>query len=224
MPPADKEQLSLDEAAFLEWWVSAALPEEQSIESIIFPSEQQAYVQSVMGDNPLAIQARAAKARSKDLLLKYADFQTRYPGLLVQSVVGETLFELNAVSLLGYDEASVRTALEPLADSLIRIDWNRRQLDAAWAKLFSAASIVEVLNLSDSSFSDEDLLLLLSTMPKLKKVNLTGTKFSDDQVDSIRAHSNIETIVLTGTQLSEAGYRRLINHSPGAEIISDYSM
>ena len=28
-----------------------------------------------------------------------------------------------------------------------------------WAKLFSAAAIVEVLNLSDSSFSDEDLLL-----------------------------------------------------------------
>ncbi|MEC7609022.1 MAG: c-type cytochrome domain-containing protein, partial [Verrucomicrobiota bacterium] len=83
MPPADKEQLSLDEAAFLEWWVSAALPEEQSIESTSFPSEQQAYVQSIMGDSPLAIQARAAKARNKDLLLKYADFQTRYPGLLV---------------------------------------------------------------------------------------------------------------------------------------------
>ena len=153
MPPADKEQLSLDEAAFLEWWVSVALPEEQSIESISFPTEQEAYVQSIMGDSPVATQARAAKARSKDLLLKYADFQTRYPGLLVQSVVGEALFELSAVSLLGYDEASVRTALEPLADSLVRIDWNRRQLDAAWAKLFSTAAIVEVLNLSDSSFS-----------------------------------------------------------------------
>ena len=70
-----------------------------------------------MGDSPLAIQARAAKTRNKDLLLKYADFQTRYPGLLVQSVVGEALFEFNSVSLLGYDEASVRTALEPLADN-----------------------------------------------------------------------------------------------------------
>ena len=177
-----------------------------------------------MGGSAVAIQARAAKARSKDLLLKYADFQTRYPGLLVQSVVGEACFELSAVSLLGYDEASVRTALEPLADSLIRIDWNRRQLDAAWAKLFSTAAIVEVLNLSDSSFSGEDLLLLLSTMPELKKVNLTGTEFSDEQVDSISAHSNIETIVLTGTQLSEGGYQKLIKHLPGAEIISDYSM
>ena len=224
MPPADKEQLSLDEAAFLDWWVSAALPEEQSIESISFPTKQEAYVQSIMGDNPVAIQARVTKARSKDLLLKYADFQTRYPGLLVQSVVGEALFELNAVSLLGYDEASVRSALEPLVDSLIRIDWNRRQLDTAWAKLFSTAAVVEVLNLSDSNFSDEDLLLLLSTMPELKKVNLTGTEFSDEQVDSIRVHSNIETIVLTGTQLSEVGYQKLINHLPGADIISDYSM
>ena len=117
MPPADKEQLSLDEAAFLEWWVSAALPEEQSIESTSFPSEQQAYVQSIMGDSPLAIQARAAKARNKDLLLKYADFQTRYPGLLVQSVVGDALFEFNSVSLLGYDEASVRTARHLLITS-----------------------------------------------------------------------------------------------------------
>lgn len=224
MPPADKEQLSLDEAAFLEWWVSAALPEEQSIESTSFPSEQQAYVQSIMGDSPLAIQARAAKARNKDLLLKYADFQTRYPGLLVQSVVGEALFEFNSVSLLGYDEASVRTALEPLADNLIRIDWNRRQLDTAWAKLFSTAAIVEVLNLSDSSFSDEDLQLLLSKMSELKKVNLAGTEFSDGQVDSVCAHSKIETIVLTGTQLSEVGYQKLINYLPSAEIISDYSM
>ena len=224
MPPADKEQLSLDEAAFLEWWVSAALPEEQSIESTSFPSEQQAYVQSIMGDSPLAIQARAAKARNKDLLLKYADFQTRYPGLLVQSVVGEALFEFNSVSLLGYDEASVRTALEPLADNLIRIDWNRRQLDTAWAKLFSTAAIVEVLNLSDSSFSDEDLQLLLSKMSELKKVNLAGTEFCDGQVDSVCAHSKIETIVLTGTQLSEVGYQKLINYLPSAEIISDYSM
>ena len=61
-------------------------------------------------------------------------------------------------------------------------------------------------------------------MPELKKVNLTGTEFSDEQVDSISAHSNIETIVLTGTQLSEGGYQKLIKHLPGAEIISDYSM
>jgi hypothetical protein len=224
MPPAEKEQLSLDEAAFLDWWVSAALPEEQLIESISFPSEQETYVQSIIGDDPVAIQARSAKARSKDLLLRYADFQTRYPGLLVQSVVGEALFELSSASLLGYDETSVRTALEPLADSLIRIDWNRRQLDAEWVKLFSTAAIVEVLNISDSSFSEADLLLLLSAMPELKKLNLTGTRFSDEQVDSIRSHSNIETIVLTGTDLSESGYRKLINHLPGAEIISDYSM
>ena len=224
MPPAEKEQLSSDEAAFLDWWVSSALSEEQSIESISFPVEQQSYVQSIIGDDPVAIQARSAKARSKDLLLKYADFQTRYPGLLVQSVVGEALFELSSASLMGYDEASVRTALEPLADSLIRIDWNRRQLDAAWAKLFSTAAIVEVLNISDCSFSNEDLLLLLSAMPELKKLNLTGTGFADEHVDSIRAHSSIETIVLTGTELSETGYGKLIKHLPSAEIISDYSM
>ena len=224
MPPADKEQLSSDEAAFLDWWVSSALSEEQSIESISFPVEQQTYVQSIIGDDPVAIQARSAKARSKDLLLRYADFQTRYPGLLVQSVVGEALFELSSASLMGYDETHVRAALEPLVDSLIRIDWNRRQLDAAWAKLFSTAAIVEVLNISDSRFSEEDLLLLLSAMPELKKLNLTGTGFADEHVDSIGAHSNIETIVLTGTELSETGYQKLIKHLPGAEIISDYSM
>ena len=224
MPPADKEQLSSDEAAFLDWWVSSALSEEQSIESVSFPAEQQIYVQSIIGDDPVAIQARSAKARSKDLLLRYADFQTRYPGLLVQSVVGEALFELSSASLMGYDETHVRAALEPLVDSLIRIDWNRRQLDAAWAKLFSTAVIVEVLNISDSRFSEEDLLLLLSAMPELKKLNLTGTGFADEHVDSIRAHSNIETIVLTGTELSEAGYQKLIKHLPGAKIISDYSM
>ena len=224
MPPADKEQLSSDEAAFLDWWVSSALPEEQSIESVSFPAEQQTYVQSIIGNDPSAIQARSAKARSKDLLLRYADFQTRYPGLLVQSVVGEALFELSSASLMGYDETHVRAALEPLVDSLIRIDWNRRQLDAAWAKLFSTAAIVEVLNISDSRFSEEDLLLLLSAMPELKKLNLTGTGFADEHIDSIRAHSNIETIVLTGTELSETGYQKLIKHLPGAEIISDYSM
>ena len=81
-----------------------------------------------------------------------------------------------------------------------------------------------VLNLSDSSFSDEDLQLLLSKMSELKKVNLAGTEFCDGQVDSVCAHSKIETIVLTGTQLSEVGYQKLINYLPSAEIISDYSM
>ena len=224
MPPAEKKQLSLEEAAFLEWWVSAALPEEQLIDSTILPLEQQAYVQSILGNNPKAVQARAAKTRSKDLLARYADFQTHYPGILVQSVVGEALFELSAASLLGYDEASVRAALRPLADSLIRIDWNRRQLDTEWAKLLSAAGIVEVLNLSNSSFTASDLTLLLSKMRELKKVNLTGTDFSDEQIEGIRANSSIETIVLTDTQLSELGYRKLRSYLPSAEIISNYSM
>ena len=184
MPPAEKKQLSLDEAAFLNWWVSAALPEEQLINSVSFPVDQESYVQSIIGDDPGAIQARSAKARSKDLLVRYADFQTRYPGLLVQSVVGEALFELSSASLLGYDETHVRTALEPLANSLIRIDWNRRELDPEWAKLFSTASIVKVLNLSDS-VNASDLSLLLSKMSELKKVNLTGTEFTDEQVESI---------------------------------------
>ena len=143
---------------------------------------------------------------------------------MVQSVVGEALFELSAASLLGYDEASVRAALRPLADSLIRIDWNRRQLDTEWAKLLSTAGIVEVLNLSNSSFTASDLTLLLSKMRELKKVNLTGTDFSDEQIEGIRANSSIETIVLTDTQLSELGYRKLRSYLPSAEIISNYSM
>ena len=224
MPPAEKKQLSSDEAAFLNWWVSAALPEEQLINSVSFPVDQESYVQSIIGDDPGAIQARSAKARSKDLLVRYADFQTRYPGLLVQSVVGEALFELSSASLLGYDETHVRTALEPLANSLIRIDWNRRELDPEWAKLFSTASIVKVLNLSDSSFNASDLSLLLSKMPELKKVNLTGTEFTDEQVESIRTNVSIETIVLTDTQLSEVGYNKLRSYLPKTEIISNYSM
>ena len=118
----------------------------------------------------------------------------------------------------------MRAALEPLANSLIRIDWNRRELDPEWAKLFSTASIVKVLNLSDSSFNASDLSLLLSKMSELKKVNLTGTEFTDEQVESIRTNVSIETIVLTDTQLSEVGYNKLRSYLPKTEIISNYSM
>ena len=50
---------------------------------------------------------------------------------------------------------------------------------------------------------------------------MTGTEFTDEQVESIRTNVSIETIVLTDTQLSEVGYNKLRSYLPKTEIISD---
>jgi hypothetical protein len=224
MPPKDKAQLTAQEAAFLEWWVLAALPEAQLIDTITFPKEQQIYVQSIIGKDPKATQAREAKAQTKRLLKIYAEFQKDFPGVLVQSILGEPHFELSSVSMLGYDEVTVRAALEPLAGNLIRIDWNRRSLDVAWNDLFCKADGVEVLNLTDTVFAKADFLKLFASMSQLKKVNLTGTQLSDTQILSLPFNIDIETMVLTDTNLTENGYRKLMSNLPNTEIICNYSL
>jgi hypothetical protein len=154
----------------------------------------------------------------------YAEFQKDFPGVLVQSILGEPHFELSSVSMLGYDEVTVRAALEPLAGNLIRIDWNRRSLDVAWNDLFCKADGVEVLNLTDTVFAKADFLKLFASMSQLKKVNLTGTQLSDTQILSLPFNIDIETMVLTDTNLTENGYRKLMSNLPNTEIICNYSL
>ena len=177
MPPAERSQLDPAELAFLEWWIASGFEEDQMVRDLVIPEEHKTYVKSMTGDSPEAIKARALKEQTDRLMDAYAAMQDQFPGLLVQSVVNDAVFELSSSSMLGYDEAKVLKALAPLAENLVRIDWNRRILDAGWARLLLSKEL-EVLNLMDSEISPEVLSALLSEKSSLKKINLTGTAFA----------------------------------------------
>ncbi len=223
MPPAERSQLDSAELAFLEWWVASGLPEDQMVRDLVIPEEHQTYVNALIGDSPEAIEARALKVRSDTLMAAYGAVQAEFPGLLVQSVVKDTVFELSSSSMLGYDESAVQIALAPLAESLVRIDWNRRVLDETWVRLFALSKDLEILNLTDSDFSAEVLSFLLSEKSSLKKINLTGTAFCDEHIDHLLQNADIEMVVLTDTNLSESGFERLVVALPKTQLISSYS-
>jgi hypothetical protein len=65
---------------------------------------------------------------------------------------------------------------------------------------------------------------LLAKKNSLKKINLTGTAFSDRHIDHLIENSGIETIVLTDTDLSKSGFSRLISDLPGTQVISNFSL
>ena len=190
---------------------------------LVIPEEHQTYVNALIGDSPEAIEARALKVRSDTLMAAYGAVQAEFPGLLVQSVVKDTVFELSSSSMLGYDESAVQIALAPLAESLVRIDWNRRVLDETWVRLFALSKDLEILNLTDSDFSAEVLSFLLSEKSSLKKINLTGTAFCDEHIDHLLQNADIEMVVLTDTNLSESGFERLVVALPKTQLISSYS-
>lgn len=223
MPPAERSQLDPAELAFLEWWVASGFEEDQMVRDLVIPEEHKTYVNSLIGDSPEAMKARALKEQTDRLMDAYAAMQDQFPGLLVQSVVNDAVFELSSSSMLGYDEAKVLKALAPLAENLVRIDWNRRILDAGWARLFSLSKELEVLNLMDSEISPEVLSALLSEKSSLKKINLTGTAFCDEHIDDLLQNTAIETVVLTDTNLSESGFERLVAALPNTQLISSYS-
>lgn len=223
MPPADRPQLSDAELGFLNWWVGAGPDEMTRVADADLPEEYEVFALSRIGNSPEAIQAREAKARTRALFAAYAAIKQQFPGVLVQSVVGEPLFELSSASILGYDEQVLRTSLEPLMGSLVRIDWNRRALDAQWLALFAKADRLEVLNLADSEFSQDGLSQLLTRLGNLKKINLTGTAFADKHIDTLLSVTTLEALVTTDSQLSESGYRRLLAEFPDIQVISDFA-
>ncbi|RPG86600.1 MAG: hypothetical protein CBC33_002025 [Coraliomargarita sp. TMED73] len=224
MPPAERPQLDAGELAFLEWWVTAGLPENQLVRDTMIPEEHALYVNSLIGNSEEAMQAQALKMRKNALMAAYAEIQAQFPGVLVQSIQNDAVFELSSSSMFGYNEEAVREALAPLAESVVRIDWNRRPLDASWIHLFAQSKSLQVLNLTDCDFSADALSVLLAKKNSLKKINLTGTAFSDRHIDHLIENSGIETIVLTDTDLSKSGFSRLISDLPGTQVISNFSL
>lgn len=222
MPPIEKPQLTKSEIAFLEWWTEHGHQAQLKVADAPIPAALKPLVQSFIGDDPEAIRRREELKLKKELLHHYAEFSAKYPGVLAQSVVGEPIFELNAASLFGLDEAKLRAALQPLAPHLVRIDWTGRPLTPEWQETFLQPQNLHTLNLNQSSVSSPQLQALLQRHQSLTKLNLFATPIDDQALPALIppvAKGQLTSLILAETQLSKDALQQIRSAIPQVQVI-----
>jgi len=212
MPPKDKEQLTPEELAFLEWWVASAADPKLKVSKATFPEEIKPLIASFTGDSPDAIQRRQERAMKAALFERHQKIAAQFPGTLTQAVQGESRFELHSASMYDIDEAALRELIKPIVNYIVRVDWYNRRMEAEWVDLLKHCSNLEVLNLRQSEISEEQLIALIEQNPKLHSLNFYGVGISDTIIPTIKpriARGQLAKVNLTETQLSPEGLQEL---------------
>ncbi len=222
MPPKGKPQLNPDEIALIEFWIAGGAKEGQLVSKASIPVELEAFVQSLIGDSPEAIARRKAIEKRNGLLERYDVLRAAFPGVMVQSVQGQSIFELSSASIYDLDEAKLRSKIAPLAEEVIRLDWVNRDLEPEWQELFTKPKHLKVLNLSLSKVSNEQLVELLMAHPQLEKLNLTGTSVDDQVIDPLMTHlknGHLKFVILTESHISTESLSKIQRQYPNLNLI-----
>ncbi len=212
MPPKDKEQVTPEELAFLEWWVGSNAAPSLKVGEATFPEELKPLVLAFTGNSPDAIRRRQERELKAFLFKQYQKISLTFPGIVIQSVQGEARFELHSASMYNIDEATLREQIKPLLPKIVRIDWHNRTMGNEWLNLLSNCTNLEVLNLNQSKISEVKLIELIERNPKLNTLNFYGVAVSDNIIPYIKpkiAQGQLTKVNLSETQLTADGLLEL---------------
>jgi uncharacterized membrane protein len=195
MPPSDKDQLSKEEIAILDWWVKSGAPQGKTLKDAGAP---EAIVTAVGTLVPPEVLAKAAEAkRAADEKLKAAEAAKK--AALVSEVKVLSAEFKGALTFVSQDSGDLVFSAVGL-----RKDFGDEGLE----KLTQVGASLTELNLSGSGITDAGLVHL-KAMPHLRKLRLNDTAITDGALEHLAGLPELEFLVLFGTPVSDEGVIKL---------------
>ena len=203
MPPSGKPQLSANELALLRWWIAqgadfqkklADMPTDSSVAAIL--SKAGGPPRSPVFDLPVSAASASDLAKLRAAGAAVMPLGIDQPWLAV-SFAGNR--KLDAQSL---------SALRPVAEQVVDLDFSNTNLDAAlWEKLPALPHLTR-LHLARTQISDASLGKLPAS-GFLEFLNLSGTPVSDKGLGSLAGLKRLHTLYCWQTSVSAAGIQQL---------------
>ena len=189
MPPKGKVQLTPEEIALLEWWISLSNCFDCVVKEVEKTEKMHSVLKSFETDNsPRALIAREVDQVSDDWLMTLAD-----SGISVYSLAEDSpLYIVNMAGMKNLDKAKFK---------LLRKN---------------AENIVE-LNLANSNFSDT-LASYIRPFKHLTKLQWQGTSITDKAISSIKDLEYLESLNLYGTSVTN-GSLNIISELKGLKTV-----
>lgn len=230
MPPADKEQLTAEEIAILDWWVKTGAPQQKSLQDAEAPEEILKAAEQVMAvlKAPVAEPPKEAdpaeepkvdpeEAKREALKKAVAGLKEKFGGAL--NFVSQESSELhfNAVGIRKDFGDEQLASLADVGESIIELNLSGTMVtDAGMAKLAGMPNLKK-LRLNDTAVTDEGLAQLKG-LPQLEFLVLFGTQVTDAGMAHLKEISSLKKVFVGGTGVTEAGVTALQEGLPEAEV------
>jgi Leucine-rich repeat (LRR) protein len=222
MPPSDEPQLTKEEQALLEWWISEGASESVTIAAAKKTPEIEGLLAKSVIAAPVAKKvAKEEKPKStpltpeeKKVIAEVTAKMTALSASLMPLALDTELLRfgcVNAADKFGDKEIA---ELAPAAQQIVWADFARSKVTDAALSTVSKMTNLERLHLENTVITDAGLAQL-SALPKLTYLNLYGTKVTDAGLEKLKGNKALQKVFVWQTGVTKDGAKKLQDAIPG---------
>lgn len=212
MPPADKPQPSAEQIAFLDAWIVAGAPFDESFESQVTPPPVRAAPRTEFADEDTSTATDETSAVSAEpqapSTVAMDALRTRLVHVQPLSQTDSLLWIDFAAPAADIDDRAAMELLTPLLAHVAELSLARTQISDLTLGLLANATQLRKLDLRATAVSDAGLSSLDSA-PELRELNVSQTSIGDGAIEALVALPKLERLVLWRSAISAEGRARL---------------
>ena len=225
MPPEDKDQLSKEEIAVLEFWIQSGAKADATIASLKAPPAISKSIVAVLSALPAPSKATAKKTGAPKELTEsdkklIADTMKKVNaggGNLMPIAQDTPQLRFSALNVAKEFGDSQLAALNPVGKHILWLDVARSQVtDSGLANLKNMPNLTR-LHLENTKITDAGLTHLAG-LKKLEYLNLYGTPVSDAGIAKLSKLNTLQKLYLWQTKATDKGVALLSKSIPGIDI------
>jgi len=225
MPPESKPQITENEAALLEFWVTSGAATDKKFSELNPSPEIETALNAILNASP-----QDGDDDSSDHTDSHSDQEKRSAELesLVTEAQKKLGTSLNWLSLdspdLQFSAVSIRkqwsdehiSALQTVSANLNSLNLNGTSVGDNIAELLSQSNQLKDLRLAETSISNA---VLTSLPDSLEVLNLHSTSIDDAGLEKLKGKENLKRIYLWNSKVTEEGKQKLAELLPNLEIL-----
>lgn len=223
MPPEDKDQLTEQETALLEFWVQSGAKEKGSVADLK-PDEETAKAIAHVADNLPEVPESVAKADvpkvdpAKEKLVEETVGRISETGASLMPIAQNTPeLRYSALNISKDFTDDDLTALKPIADLIKWMDLARTGVTDKGLSHLSGMENLTRLHLENTGITDAGLDAI-KVLPNLEYLNLYGTKVTDAGIAKLSGAKSLKKLFLWQSKATEAGAKKLAAAIPGLDV------
>jgi uncharacterized membrane protein len=216
MPPKGKPQLSLHQAALLEWWIASGAPFNKQVKELSVPANIKpmlaALEASSGSDGQVDIPAsEVSVAAAKDMhALESRDVKVMPVG------ASSNYLQLNFVNAAAFSDKDIHLLL-PLKQQIAWLKLGNTQITDASLKTIRQLPNLTRLHLEHTAVTDTGMQELAGNRT-LRYLNLFGTRVTDHGLSALQQVSSLQRLYLYKTAISAKAILALKEHLPKLQV------
>ncbi|MEO0795566.1 MAG: c-type cytochrome domain-containing protein [Verrucomicrobiota bacterium] len=217
MPPVGKTQLTEEEIQVIDAWVAGGASQEMRIADANLPSD---LVEWLVEQSGTELEVVLESPLDSKVIEQIVAFEDRYGKCISRFGPEGRELAFTAVNLRNVLNDDILEEIEVIAPYVVDLDLSQTQISGeALGQLIPNMKRLERLDLSNTAIDDASAVWLRKSPPSsLQSINLYNTELTDKSIESLTRLGGLQSIYLSGTQISSEGVEQLKQSLPDAKI------